>query len=499
MENVYRSFYTKNNYITKYMVSMINPTLEDKILEPCGGDGVFIDTMLELNPNLHIDTCDLNGEAVDILKSKYADKQNIKIWQTDTLMDETFDKYAVSNGYYNKVVGNPPYGGWQEYEHRAELKKKYNGFYVKETYSLFLLRCVSMLKNNGVLSFIIPDTFLFLHNHTALRKYLLNNTKIKEILIFPSKFFPGVSFGYSNLSIITVEKTSNTAEALGNEVVIIKGLKEDKDIQRIGLRENIDDLTQIRLKQADILEDKHYVFILNDGYLNDLVTNTKLKFGDIADCVTGIYTGNNKAYMGIASPDVKNGKGYPVIDSKDIDFDCTDLTGLKSDKKYIPIVKSAPQTKYVKNEVDWVIDWTEDAITHYNTDKKARFQNSSYYFKTGIAIPMVKSSKINAILMQGRVFDQSIVGIFPKEAKYLYFLLGFMNSDIANKLIHLINPTANNSANYIKKLPIIIPPDEELAYVDTLVKSIVERGTYADEHDKINMFFNELFGVEGIY
>ena len=102
---------------------MINPTLEDKILEPCGGDGVFIDTMLELNPNLHIDTCDLNGEAVDILKSKYADKQNIKIWKTDTLMDETFDKYAVSNGYYNKVVGNPPYGGWQEYEHRAELKK----------------------------------------------------------------------------------------------------------------------------------------------------------------------------------------------------------------------------------------------------------------------------------------------------------------------------------------------------------------------------------------
>lgn len=31
--------------------------------------------------------------------------------------------------------------------------------------------------------------------------------------------------------------------------------------------------------------------------------------------------------------------------------------------------------------------------------------------------------------MEKRVFDQSIVGIFPRKEKYLYFLLGLCNLD----------------------------------------------------------------------
>ncbi|KAF1126175.1 hypothetical protein U5S90_10615 [Streptococcus agalactiae] len=40
---------------------------------------------------------------------------------------------------------------------------------------------------------------------------------------------------------------------------------------------------------------------------------------------------------------------------------------------------------------------------------------SSYYFKYGIATPMLKSKKVRACLMEDSVFDQSIVGIFPKK------------------------------------------------------------------------------------
>lgn len=495
MDNIYRSFYTKNNYITKYMVSMIDPTPSDKILEPCGGDGVFIDTMLELGLDLDIDTCDLNIEAVETLRRKYAHNEKVEIRHTDTLMDEIFDSY-VENGYYDKIVGNPPYGGWQEYEKRDELKKKYNGFYVKETYSLFLLRCVSMLKNKGVLSFIIPDTFLFLHSHTALRKYLLENTKIREILIFPSKFFPGVSFGYSNLSIITVEKTNLTTEALNNSFEVIKGLKSDRDIERIGLRENLERLDIVRLTQRNVYDNEHHAFILSNDILSDIISNSCTKLGDVADCVTGIYTGNNQGYMGVVNSAVKNSKNYPVIEADLIDLNCCNLTGTEEPYKYIPIVKSSSPTKYIRMGNDWLIDWSKDAITHYNTDKKARFQNSSFYFKTGIGLPMVKSSKINATLMVNRVFDQSIVGVFPKDEKYLYFILGFLNSDIANKLIHLINPTANNSSNYLKKLPVVLPIDSDLEYITSLVKTIIDSGNADKEHDKINEYFNHLFGIE---
>lgn len=64
--------------------------------------------------------------------------------------------------------------------------------------------------------------------------------------------------------------------------------------------------------------------------------------------------------------------------------------------------------------------------------------------------------------MRDRVFDQSIVGIFPKESSKLYYILALMNSDAINNLIHAINPSANNSANYIKQLPYIEPSKKSL-------------------------------------
>ncbi len=492
MDSIYRSFYTKNNYITKYMVDILNPISKDIILEPCGGDGAFIDALLDFNSDLRIDTCDLNDEAYSKLSQKYSRYDNISIRHTDTLMDEIFDGYS-NNGHYDKIVGNPPYGGWQEPEKRNELKKKYNGFYVKETYSLFLLRCLSMLKTKGQLSFIIPDTFLFLHNHTSLRSYILQNTKIKEILIFPSKFFPGVSFGYSNLSIITLEKTESSSLSLNNTFNVIKGLKKDQDIDRIRNRE-LSRFKVLEFTQQEIYDNEHHSFILDNGILNELITNSQIKLGDIAECVTGIYTGNNLKYLGVLNADVKNGKNYPVIPEQKVNFEYNSINGMDEPYKYIPIVKGSSKQKYYREHDEWVIKWDKRAIESYHNEKKARFQNSSFYFKIGIALPMVKSSKINATILNNRVFDQSIVGVFPKEKKYLNFLLGLLNSDIANKLIHLINPTANNSSNYLKKIPIILPDEEKLKYINGLVNEAIENNS-EETHIEINKFYNNLYNI----
>ncbi len=63
---------------------------------------------------------------------------------------------------FTKILGNPPYGGWQEYERRTELKRKYPGFYIRETYTIFLLRCLKLLAEKGRLVFIIPETFFYI-------------------------------------------------------------------------------------------------------------------------------------------------------------------------------------------------------------------------------------------------------------------------------------------------------------------------------------------------
>lgn len=500
MENIYRSFYTKSDYITSYMVNQLDINNEDHILEPSGGDGVFIDALLNINKNIKIDTCDLNPEAVSLLNQKYKNYEFINIWEGDTLFDKKLDSYSKICGFYDKIIGNPPYGGWQDIERREDLKDKYPGHYVKETYSLFIIRCLSLLKEGGKLSFIIPDTFLFLNRHKNLRKLLLESTKINEILIFPSKFFPGVKFGYSKLSIITFEKCSDLDRCLKNKIRIIKDLKEDRDIQNITENKDMQKFTVINLTQETICKNEDSVFLLDkDSSITYLLNNTQITLGDIADCVTGIYCGDNKRFMKVVSDTVKNSKGYSIASEDEVCFEEVGLDGIDNDvKKYIPIIKGNSSNRYIR-DTGWLIDWSKEAIQHYNTDKKPRFQNSQFYFKKGIALPMVKSSKICASLMNGMVFDQSIVGVFPKEEKYLYYILGFLNSDSAKVIIQTINPTANNSANYIKKIPIILPDEKTLKDITNRVKMIIDKIKDGKEEDTIeenrslDKYFKELY------
>ena len=89
---------------------------------------------------------------------------------------------------------------------------------------------------------------------------------------------------------------------------------------------------------------------------------------------------------------------------------------------------------------------------------------------------MVTSTRINAFLIQNRVFDQSVVGIFPKRREWVFPLLVILNSQFATKLLKEgINPTANNSANYLKKLPLPKLTDSELRELGTLGRLIVKK------------------------
>ena len=170
MKDTLCSYYTNSDDITSYMVKKLGINSNDLILEPSAGEGIFIDEILRKQNSVQVDALDIDKNAIKILKKKYAGNPSVtvretdtlldsrldgfcnpEIWlkKTDTLLDEQLDFFSSIGGYYDKVIGNPPYGAWQDYEKRDVLKKKYPGQYVKETYSLFLLRGLSVLKMGG--------------------------------------------------------------------------------------------------------------------------------------------------------------------------------------------------------------------------------------------------------------------------------------------------------------------------------------------------------------
>lgn len=489
----YQAYYTKSDYILDYMVGMLNVQSRDSILEPCGGDGAFVDKILPISNDINIDVLELNPDAILLLNNKYRNYRRIHIRHTDTLLDE---EIVNCRKMYDKIIGNPPYGARHDETKKSALNSLYPNLYTKESYTLFLYQGIMCLKEGGRLCFIIPDTFLSLHRHENLRKYILLNTKIIELSLFPSSFFPGVNFGYANLCIITLEKSSNISENLSNAIKIRNYFS---DVSQLTKSDN--QLYSI-LNQGNVLSNVASAFMIKaNPHLIELINDESvLKIGDIADCVTGFYSGEDKKYLHPVSKEIKNSKRYVCASESNMRWrplnPVEQKEGIASTDYLIPIVKGG-NTPFMKPTL-WFMDWSRNAVKEYRLSKKCRFQNSEYYFKEGIAIPMIRSSKMTAALMEGRLFDQSIVGVFPKDMKLLKYLLAFFNSKVCTELISAINPSANNSANYVKKIPVIIPSDGVRREIGRIVDEIMDilrmgRGSIDTLKSKLDKIFFAIY------
>ena len=296
--------------------------------------------------------------------------------------------------------------------------------------------------------------------------------------------------------IISLKKNSIIEENLNNKFNIYSNFKSVDEL----LKNNLSNISKVSLSQNQIFTNRDYSFVINPNeHVLNCINNNNVCIGDICDCATGFYSGDDKSFLKVLNRDIKNSKHYELVDCNKVQYNCSyrDLMGLANGKYYVPIVKGG-NTKYWKSDM-WFMSWTKENVNHYITNKKSRYQNSSFYFKQGIGIPMVSSSSITAALINNRLFDQSIVGVFPKNENFLYYLLAFFNSPTCNILIRTINSSTNNSSNYIKKIPFIAPSIEDLHEVTKNTKEIITRITtenldYHNLEDKNNNIFYKIYG-----
>lgn len=477
-ENVLCAFYTHSDPIRSYMMSRLALTDGQFVLEPAAGDGAFVEALHEARLNLHICCLDKNPDAIKQLHERFGD--TVQTLCADTILSSLAGDSGLlaRSGLpekFDRIVGNPPYGGWLDYETRAALKKAFPDFHVRETYALFILRCLELLKNDGVLSFIVPDTFLTLAAHRELREVLLKRTEILEIVTLPSKLFPGVAFGYSNLCIITIRKPWTLPDDNHEFRVIAVTCSDELELLARG-EEAGTSVTVLQRKISQRLDSR--IWTSGEEHVERVLHAAKLRLGDVADCKTGIYTGDNKRFIRAITGALVRGDYYESVPQTQVC--CRPLSqsemskGLPTDPTWIPIVKGGSH-RFVQ-KTSWVLDWSDSALSFYRNDAKARFQNSDFYFREGIGVPMVTSTRINAFLIERRVFDQSVVGIFPKRREWIFPLLVILNSQFATKLLKEgINPTANNSANYLKKLPLPKLTDLELRELGALGRLIAKK------------------------
>ncbi|HDR51012.1 MAG TPA: class I SAM-dependent DNA methyltransferase [Mariniphaga anaerophila] len=90
---------------------------------------------------------------------------------------------SASGGGFDVVIANPPYGNIFTKKEKASLRKSFIELQFKiDAYSVFLIKGISLNKENGYLIYIIPSTFMDNYFEKNVRKNLLVRNSI-EILI----------------------------------------------------------------------------------------------------------------------------------------------------------------------------------------------------------------------------------------------------------------------------------------------------------------------------
>jgi type I restriction-modification system DNA methylase subunit len=94
-----------------------------------------------------------------------------------------------SEGGFDVVIGNPPYGAWFTDEEASYFEKKFKVFSgVKDVYALFIENGISLLKQHGYISFIVPSAWIGGPNYLKLRQIILEN-QIDKIVMLPFDVF----------------------------------------------------------------------------------------------------------------------------------------------------------------------------------------------------------------------------------------------------------------------------------------------------------------------
>jgi type I restriction-modification system DNA methylase subunit len=162
--------------LTKYMSTV------KTILEPsCGSCEYIIElrkkfpstpfriTGIELNRTIYDEVCGM----VENEDNSESNATSLKLINDDFINWKTDDKFDL-------IIGNPPYYVTSKKQLSREYHKYFDGR--PNIYIVFIIRALQLLNENGILSFVLPKSFLNCLYYDKTRKHIVSAFEILHIL-----------------------------------------------------------------------------------------------------------------------------------------------------------------------------------------------------------------------------------------------------------------------------------------------------------------------------
>lgn len=192
-------YYTPQNIVNKMwdLTAQYVNTNGAKVLEPSVGIGRFLENAPK---NTSFDVVEMNPVSAKITKILYPDANVTTGEFQERFIDKTNNKPVKSvNPEYDIVIGNPPYGQYSgRYKGMGE-GKKYSRL---EAY--FINRGLDSLKENGIMTYIVPSSFLE-GAITPAKSEIGSKCELIDAYRLPENMFDTTSLG---TDIIVLRKTA---------------------------------------------------------------------------------------------------------------------------------------------------------------------------------------------------------------------------------------------------------------------------------------------------
>lgn len=163
-----------------------NDTLSD-VLEPAFGLGIFSRILLSKKSNLSITGYDVDNAIYEEALRVFNGFRSVNLKLEDYVKNDN-----NWNEEYDGIICNPPYFKFHNYDNKSVVSKVNQKLNIKlkfhtNLYVLFLLKSINQLKKNGRCAFIIPSEFLNSDYGVNVKKYLIQSSKLRHIIVFNFK------------------------------------------------------------------------------------------------------------------------------------------------------------------------------------------------------------------------------------------------------------------------------------------------------------------------
>ncbi|MFA4907012.1 MAG: N-6 DNA methylase, partial [archaeon] len=105
-------------------------------------------------------------------------------------VDEPQPNYEKNSGGFDVVIGNPPYGASSGKETQKYLSTKYGLLNpISDTFLMFILRAFHISVYSGLVSYIVPSTWLYMPQYRSFRKQVIDQFRLDEVQLFRKPIF----------------------------------------------------------------------------------------------------------------------------------------------------------------------------------------------------------------------------------------------------------------------------------------------------------------------